>query len=167
MGRETLTLWIARYFRWRDLLPLGMLVCFGLIISEPGTLSSKAAILAAVAYLILFFIWGSRMILRRRAGDRVQIEVLRGLFSQMNKDIFKDDNSTRFTLFHLKLDEKIVDRAGLSLTAVCIRSLPFIGFIIFAFLTIGSRNISPLKGFIFLFIQVVLLVLSLLVWIRR
>jgi hypothetical protein len=81
--------------------------------------------------------------------------------------VLSADDTVRVDTDGPTLDEENAHRAVLSLTAICIRSLPFLAFIIFAFLTIGNQNISPLKGGVFLFVQAILLILSLWIWVRR
>jgi hypothetical protein len=68
------------------------------------------AFLAGGAYLALLVLFAVATFRQRAARDQVQGEVLSGLFSHINQEIFGDDHRTRFTLFQrapLRPDEII------------------------------------------------------------
>ncbi len=91
--------WCWRYLRFRDLLQIGKLtiVLAGsveLFRSQPGYAAG-----IVVLYSSFFLLSARQTLKRRRARDHGLAETLRGLFAQMNTEIFNDDHRTRFTLF--------------------------------------------------------------------
>jgi hypothetical protein len=94
-----LRFWWWRYIRSRDLTQLGMMVATGILAINTFSVKPKLALVAGVAYFFLLLVHSRWTLFSREARDHVQAEILWGLFSQMNKEIFNDDNRTRFTLF--------------------------------------------------------------------
>lgn len=88
-----------RYGRPRDFLPfLNALLAAALAINTYSThpeITTVAGILYLLSLCLFYFI----TFRDRRAKDDVQGEVLWGLFSLINNEIFKGDHRTRFTLF--------------------------------------------------------------------
>ncbi len=56
-------------------------------------------VLAGILYLCLFLVFGIDRINKRRSRDTLQAEIVRELFSQINKEIFDDNSGVRITLF--------------------------------------------------------------------
>ncbi len=92
-------IWCFRNVRRKDFLQLVMAMATGgLAISTYSLHPERVLILGGVYFFALLLLYGDTL-RSRGAKDRVQAEVLWGLFSHMNKEIFHDDNTTRFTLF--------------------------------------------------------------------
>ncbi len=91
--------WCLRYLRGRDILQIGMLVAAGVLAVNTFSFKPLVSAVAGSVYGALLFVFAIITIGRRNATDYAEGEVLWGLFSHMNKEIFADNNRTRFTLF--------------------------------------------------------------------
>jgi len=94
-----LRVWRRDYFRARDILNLLATLLMGVVAilaySTHPTLTVFLGTCYAIVVVTLFIVTA----LDRQARDRVQGEVLWGLFSLINNEIFNSDHRTRFTLF--------------------------------------------------------------------
>lgn len=98
-GWQRLARWWRRYVRITDLLRLGMLASAGVLAVNSYSFSPRVSAVAGIAYFLLFVPVAVQTFREREANDRVQAEVVWGLFCQMNRELFNDDHRTRFTLF--------------------------------------------------------------------
>lgn len=92
-------IWGLRYLRIRDFLQLLMAGATGGLAITTYSLHHEAVIILGGVYFVTLLLLSLQTIRGRAARDRVQADVLWGLFSHMNKEIFRDDSGTRFTLF--------------------------------------------------------------------
>jgi hypothetical protein len=91
--------WRRDYLRAKDFLSLlAALSMGGLAIATYSTHPVLTATLGTF-YLAIVTIEFALSVRTRRSRDRIQGEVLWGLFSLINKEVFKGDYRTRFTLF--------------------------------------------------------------------
>jgi hypothetical protein len=99
--RYRLCLWIYRNLRVRDFVQLLMAATAGWL-RVAGAGGKPAPPLVNNLFYLYFALLAVHIALtlwQRRARDRVQGAVMWGLFDRINREIFKGDHRTRFTLF--------------------------------------------------------------------
>lgn len=94
-----LRLWRRDYIRAQDGLTLAAAILTGILATV--TYSTHPQLTAILGTLYTMVVAGIVVITirNRRAKDQIQGEVLWGLFALINKEVFKADHRTRFTLF--------------------------------------------------------------------
>jgi uncharacterized membrane protein YfcA len=90
--------WRRDYVRVQDGLNLLAALLMGALATLSYSTHPDATLLLGTVYGVVVLLIFTVAIRTRRARDQVQAEVLRGLFSLINKEIFKADHRTRFTL---------------------------------------------------------------------
>lgn len=88
-----------RYLRIRDFLQVGMGLAGATLAVAAYSSHPSVTRIAGASYVIFLLIAGITTIRQRVARGYLMSEVLWGLFSHMNREIFRDDSRTRFTLF--------------------------------------------------------------------
>lgn len=88
-----------RYGRTRDLAQFVMAIATGVLAINTYSVKPQITIVAGGIYILVLILIAIKRFKLRETQDNVQAQVLWGLFSHMNKEIFKDDPHTRFTLF--------------------------------------------------------------------
>lgn len=94
-----LRIWRRDYFRARDILSLLATLLMGVVAALAYSRHPTLTVFLGTCYAIVVSTLFVLTALDRQARDRVQGEVLWGLFSLINKEIFNSDHRTRFTLF--------------------------------------------------------------------
>lgn len=87
------------YLRIQDLLNVFAAVLAGLLAIFAYSTSPQISLVLGLLYLGTLTWIAINTIRQRRAKDQIQAEILWGLFSLINKEIFGGDHRTRFTLF--------------------------------------------------------------------
>jgi hypothetical protein len=94
---------LTRRWRWyvrkRDVLSCVNLLLAGVLAINAYTAHPEITAVVGTLYVISLGAFFFGTFRDRRARDQVQGEVLWGLFSLINKEIFKGDHRTRYTLF--------------------------------------------------------------------
>ena len=90
---------LGGYWRLRDLLNLALLCFAGILAWVAYSTFPKVSEVVAIAYFLVVVLLAIDTYRDRAGKHHVQAEVLWGLFSLINDDVFKGDSRTRFTLF--------------------------------------------------------------------
>ena len=88
-----------RYVRARDAFQLIMALAVVALAINGLSQSKAVTLVAGVAYVGALIVHSVLTIRQRKSRDRLQAEIVTGLFHQINTDIFRGDHRTRFTLF--------------------------------------------------------------------
>lgn len=91
--------WRRDYVRAQDGLNLIAALLMGALATLSYSTHPNATLLLGTVYGVVVLVIFTVTVRTRRARDQVQAEVLWGLFSLINKEVFKADHRTRFTLF--------------------------------------------------------------------